>query len=88
MDSRGDSISTDQAQPGEPPPKPDVLAGSGFPAAASGRLSQEQTMRRIFVFAAAAAALAVAACNTVAGVGEDVEAAGQATTEAAREAQN
>ncbi|HEV7353461.1 MAG TPA: entericidin A/B family lipoprotein [Brevundimonas sp.] len=45
-------------------------------------------MRRIFVFAAAAAALAVAACNTVAGVGEDVEAAGQATTEAAREAQN
>ena len=45
-------------------------------------------MRRILVFAAAAAALAVAACNTMAGVGKDVEAAGQATTEAAREAQD
>lgn len=45
-------------------------------------------MRKFFVLTAAAAALAVAACNTVAGVGEDVEAAGSATTEAARDAQN
>jgi predicted small secreted protein len=45
-------------------------------------------MRKIFVFAAAAAALAVAACNTVAGAGQDIEAAGEATTEAARDVQN
>jgi entericidin B len=35
-------------------------------------------MRKIFVCFAAAAALATAACNTVAGVGEDTQAAGQA----------
>lgn len=41
-------------------------------------------MRKIFVLAAAAAALVTAACNTVAGVGRDTQAAGQAVEEAAR----
>lgn len=45
-------------------------------------------MRKIFVLFAAAAALTTAACNTVAGVGRDTSAAGQAVTSAAREAQN
>lgn len=45
-------------------------------------------MRKIFVLAAAAAALTVAACNTVAGVGQDTQAAGEAVTDAARDAQN
>ena len=45
-------------------------------------------MRKIFVLAAAAAALAVAACNTVAGAGRDVSAAGHAVTETARDAQH
>ena len=35
-------------------------------------------MRKIFVLQAAAAALTTAACNTVAGVGQDAQAAGQA----------
>ena len=35
-------------------------------------------MRKIFALAAAAAMLTVAACNTVAGVGEDAQAAGSA----------
>jgi predicted small secreted protein len=35
-------------------------------------------MRKIFVLFAAAAALTTAACNTVAGVGEDTQAAGAA----------
>ena len=35
-------------------------------------------MRKVFVLFAAAAALTVAACNTVAGVGEDTQAAGKA----------
>ncbi|WP_374386911.1 entericidin A/B family lipoprotein [Brevundimonas sp.] len=35
-------------------------------------------MRKIFVLFAAAAALTTAACNTVAGVGEDAQAAGSA----------
>ena len=45
-------------------------------------------MRKIFVFAAAAALLATAACNTVAGVGRDTSAAGDAVTGAAHEAQH
>ena len=35
-------------------------------------------MRKLFVLFAAAAALTTAACNTVAGVGEDTQAAGRA----------
>lgn len=40
-------------------------------------------MRKIFVLAAAAAALTLAACNTVAGAGRDAQAAGQAVEECA-----
>ena len=43
-------------------------------------------MRKVFVVIAAAAALTTAACNTVAGVGRDAQAAGQAVTGAAEEA--
>lgn len=45
-------------------------------------------MRKIFVLVVAAAAMTVAACNTVAGVGRDTQAAGEAVTGAARDAQN
>ncbi len=45
-------------------------------------------MRKLFVLLAAAAALTTAACNTVAGVGRDVEAAGEGIQEGARDAQN
>ena len=45
-------------------------------------------MRKIFVLVAAAAALTTAACNTVAGVGRDATAAGQAVTGAAEDAKN
>ncbi|WP_374275595.1 entericidin A/B family lipoprotein [Brevundimonas sp.] len=41
-------------------------------------------MRKIFVLVAAASALVAAACNTVAGVGEDTQAAGQAIEDTAR----
>lgn len=40
-------------------------------------------MRKIFVLFAAAAALTTAACNTVAGAGEDVSAAGTAVARCA-----
>jgi predicted small secreted protein len=40
-------------------------------------------MRKIFILFAAAAALATAACNTVAGVGEDAQAAGRAVEKCA-----
>lgn len=43
-------------------------------------------MRKIIVLAAAAAALMVSACNTVAGVGRDVAAAGHAVTNTADDA--
>jgi predicted small secreted protein len=43
-------------------------------------------MRKIIVLAAAAAALIVSACNTVAGVGRDVQAAGKAVTGTANDA--
>lgn len=43
-------------------------------------------MRKILILAAAAATLAVAGCNTIAGVGKDVAAAGQAVTRTADEA--
>ena len=45
-------------------------------------------MRKIAILSAAAVALLVAGCNTVAGVGRDVSAAGQAVTGAANDARN
>jgi predicted small secreted protein len=45
-------------------------------------------MRKIIVLAAAAAALIVSACNTVAGVGRDVQAAGKAVTGTANDARH
>ena len=42
-------------------------------------------MRKVLVLLAGVASLAVAACNTVAGAGEDVSAAGEAVTGAANE---
>ncbi|MBN8553077.1 MAG: entericidin EcnA/B family protein [Caulobacterales bacterium] len=45
-------------------------------------------MRKAFLFLAAAAALSVAACNTIAGVGRDAQAAGAAVEEAAEDASN
>jgi len=43
-------------------------------------------MRKLIVLAAAAAAILVAACNTVAGVGKDVQAAGKAVSTTAEDA--
>ena len=43
-------------------------------------------MRRIFVLAAIVASMAVAACNTVQGAGEDVKSAGDAVSDAAEDA--
>lgn len=43
-------------------------------------------MRTVIVLAAAAAALWVSGCNTVAGVGRDVSAAGRAVTSTANDA--
>ncbi|MDB5474567.1 MAG: entericidin EcnA/B family protein [Phenylobacterium sp.] len=45
-------------------------------------------MRKLIVLAAAAAALLVAACNTVAGVGKDVQAAGRAVSTTAEDAKH
>lgn len=43
-------------------------------------------MRKIFLFAAFAASMALAACNTVSGAGKDVESAGGAVADAADDA--
>jgi len=43
-------------------------------------------MRKIVILAAAAAALMVSACNTIAGVGQDVSAAGRAVSNTANDA--
>ncbi|MGA0544682.1 entericidin A/B family lipoprotein [Brevundimonas sp. VNH65] len=45
-------------------------------------------MRKIIALTLVAAAMAVSACNTVAGVGRDVKAAGQAVTSGAESARN
>lgn len=45
-------------------------------------------MKKIIALSLVAAALAVSACNTVAGVGRDVQAAGSAVAGAADEAKN
>ncbi len=42
-------------------------------------------MRKIVILAVVAAALATTACNTMAGVGKDVSAAGKAVTGAAND---
>lgn len=43
-------------------------------------------MRKLIVLTAAAAALLVASCNTLSGVGKDVAAAGKAVTQTAEDA--
>jgi predicted small secreted protein len=43
-------------------------------------------MRKILILAVAATALMVSACNTIAGVGQDVSAAGRAVTNTAKDA--
>ena len=43
-------------------------------------------MRKVLVLAVAAAAMLAAACNTIAGAGRDVQAAGAAVTGAANDA--
>lgn len=43
-------------------------------------------MRKLVILAALAASLAVSACNTVAGAGRDVEAAGEAVKDTAEDA--
>ena len=43
-------------------------------------------MRKLFLLPLLAATLLVSACNTVAGVGRDLEAAGEAVTGASNEA--
>lgn len=45
-------------------------------------------MRKLILLPLLAAALAVSACNTVAGVGRDLEAAGEAVTGASNDAKN
>ena len=45
-------------------------------------------MRKIIALSIIAAALAVSACNTISGVGQDVSAAGSAVTSGAEEAKN
>ena len=45
-------------------------------------------MRKFVIFAALAASLAVAACNTVAGAGKDVSSAGHAVTNTADDAKH
>lgn len=45
-------------------------------------------MRKLIVLTAAAAALLVASCNTVSGVGKDVSAAGHAVTQTADDAKH
>jgi predicted small secreted protein len=45
-------------------------------------------MHRIAILAVMALSLAVTACNTVAGAGKDVKAAGSAVTDTANDAKN
>ena len=45
-------------------------------------------MRKLIALGVIAAALATAACNTVAGAGRDTQAVGSAVTEAANDAKN
>ncbi|HEX4181272.1 MAG TPA: entericidin A/B family lipoprotein [Caulobacteraceae bacterium] len=43
-------------------------------------------MRKVLVLAASAAALLIAGCNTIAGAGKDISAAGHAVTNTANDA--
>jgi len=45
-------------------------------------------MRKVLVLLAALTSVAIAACNTVAGAGEDVSSAGNAVSDTARDAAN
>jgi predicted small secreted protein len=52
------------------------------------QLPKDITMKKIIALTIVAAALAVSACNTVAGAGRDVSATGRAVTTTAEEAKN
>jgi predicted small secreted protein len=59
---------------------------AGFRAAKStAEVFGEFSMRKLIVLTAAAAALLVASCNTIAGAGKDVAAAGKAVTSTAED---
>ncbi|ODT86834.1 entericidin A/B family lipoprotein [Phenylobacterium sp. SCN 70-31] len=45
-------------------------------------------MRKVFLMAVLAAGLAVSACNTVSGAGQDIKSAGEAVTTTAEDAKN
>lgn len=45
-------------------------------------------MRKVLALTLVAAALAVSACNTISGMGRDVQAAGSAVTSGAEQAKN
>ncbi len=45
-------------------------------------------MRKILILAALAVSLAITACNTVAGAGQDVSSAGHAVTDTAQDAKH
>jgi entericidin B len=56
--------------------------------AAQSSIFGEISMRKLIVLGVIAAALTTAACNTVAGVGRDLSAAGQAVTSSSNSARN
>lgn len=60
---------------------------SGFRHASS-QTPREKSMRKLILFAAVAASMAIAACNTVEGAGKDVSAAGHAVTNTADDAKH
>jgi len=45
-------------------------------------------MRKLFILLAGAAVITTAACNTIAGMGRDVESAGEAVSSTANDAKN
>src|SRR5690606_5291321 len=68
-------------RPGPRPPRGTRLCRTRYAAVishGSQRPQEQADMRKLFVLFAATAALATAACNTVAGVGQDAQAAGEA----------
>jgi len=80
----------------EPSSRPNLTGNPVLPLEcfSSARLSfaalffpmSDTSMRKILILAVSAAALMVSACNTIAGVGQDVSAAGRAVTNTAKDA--
>jgi predicted small secreted protein len=65
-----------------------LTVGAAQPKSGAIDLRESSSMRKLIVLAAAAMTVLVAGCNTIQGMGRDMQAAGQAVSSSAQDAKH